>query len=98
MCISNVIKSLNYWTTWLSDLASASRNAQQHDPFDIEWNIDGKRCAPGVDRICDNCTGSRRKFTVDSIKLVYVRYKLKEALGILLCIINRDFADHQSGI
>ena len=77
-------------------MSNLDTNSQQHGPFDIKRHIDGG--APGVDRICDNCTGSRRKFTVDSIKLVYVGYKLKEALGILPCIINRDFADHQSGI
>ena len=82
----------------LYDLASASRNAQQRDPFDVKRNIDRKRCTPSVDRICDNCAGSRRELTVDSIKLVYIRHKLTEALGIFPRIINRNFADHQYGI
>jgi hypothetical protein len=82
----------------LSDLASASRNPQQHDPFDVKRNIDRKRCTPSVDRIRDNCAGSRRELAVDSIKLVYIRHKLTEALGIFPCIINGDFADHQYGI
>ena len=81
----------------LSDLASASRNAQQHDPFDVKRNID-RRCTPSVDRICDNCAGSRRELAVDSIKLVYIRHKLTEALSIFPRIINRNFADHQYGI
>lgn len=65
-----------------------SRNAKDHDPFDIEGYIDREGVTPSIQCICNNDTRPNRNFTIDAFELLTIEHEIVKIDVNLSGIVN----------
>jgi hypothetical protein len=67
-----------------------SRNAKDHDPFDIEGYIDREGVTPSIQCIGNNDTRPSRNFPIDASELLTIEHEIVKIVVNLSGIVNGD--------